>query len=181
MCSCFDCPKNLYVSPLYVVSAMIFASRKFPNRQSERHFSLCRPSTLHQRTGLLESLQLLQSLSGIPVLALCKYQYLLQKRLDWRLSKHSRSQCVGIGFHLRVAKDVIIASLRPGVAYKMRHFVTEKAFQRKRIEALGRLLSYDNLASSIYGSAASNIDAVQSPGGKIDVRGYPTIYSRHLA
>jgi hypothetical protein len=41
---------------------------------------------------------------------------------------------------------LFIASLRHAVANKMRHLVTQKAFEGKRIEQLDRLLPDDNLA-----------------------------------
>jgi hypothetical protein len=64
-------------------------------------------------------LQHFESLSGFPVLALCECQYPLQECFDWPRSDRSRRQGVGIGFHLRIAKDVFVASLRCSVAYKM--------------------------------------------------------------
>ena len=108
--------------------------------------------------GLLKSLQRFESLSGIPVLALCECQHPLQERLDRSRSERSRRQCVGLDFHPWIAKDVIVASLRHAVANKMRHLVTQKTFEGNRIEQLDRLLPDDNLASPVYDSAlAKNV------------------------
>jgi hypothetical protein len=114
----------------------------------------------------------------VPVLAFCEYQYLFQERFYRSPSKRSCRQRVGIGFHLWIAKNVIIASLGRVVAYKMRHLVSEKAFERKGMEPLYRLLSNQDLAAAVYGSAGSDIRHVPTSRKNVDVRNCPTICSR---
>src|SRR5208283_521493 len=81
---------------------------------------------------------------------------------------------------LRIAEDVIVASLRHAVANKMRHLVTQKAFEGKRIEQLDRLLPDDNLASPVYGSAGRDIAHVETSGENIHVRNRPAVRPRDV-
>ena len=115
---------------------------------------------------------------GVPVLAFCEYQCLLQERFYRSSSKRSCRQRIGISFHLWIAKNVVIASLGPVVAYQMRHLVSEKALERKGMEPVYRLLSNQDLAPSIHGSAGSDVGHVPTSWKNVDVRNCPAIGSR---